>query len=217
MMGPPMTPIDVLHQTPQPIDETSLPGRVVLLMQGGGAPGSYQAGVYQALHEAGIEPDWVIGTSIGAINGAIIAGNRPEDRLARLRQFWDGAACRDRWPPIGLYAAAGDSFRKLEMMVHGFPGFFKPHGGAGARRHVPLGAESASYYSTAPLHASLAKLIDLSYLNEKHVRLSVGTVNVRAGDLHYFSNRDASLSAEHVMASAALPPAFPAVRIDGES
>jgi NTE family protein len=198
-------------------EPSALPGQVVLVLQGGGALGSYQAGVYQALHEAGIEPDWVIGTSIGAINGAIIAGNRPEDRLARLREFWDGATYRDRWPPIGLYAGAGDSFRKLEIMVHGIPGFFKPQGGAWLSPHAPLGAESASYYSTAPLNASLSKLIDFSYLNERRVRLSVGTVNVRAGDLRYFSNRDTSLSVEHVMASAALPPAFPAVRIDGES
>ena len=88
MMGPPMTSTDVLHQTRQPIDKTSLPGPVVLVMQGGGAPGSYQAGAYQALHEAGIEPDWVIGTSIGAINGAIIAGNKVVDRVKRLGEFW---------------------------------------------------------------------------------------------------------------------------------
>lgn len=197
-------------------DVLALPGQVVLVLQGGGALGSYQAGVYQALHEAGIEPDWVVGTSIGAINGAIMAGNRPEDRLVRLREFWDGATYRDRWPPIGLSPSVGDSFSKLEMMVYGIPGFFKPQGSAWISPYLPLGAESASYYSTAPLHASLSRLVDFSYLNEKRVRLTVGTVNVRTGDLRYFSSRDTSLAVEHVMASAALPPAFPAVRIDGE-
>lgn len=194
-----------------------LPGQVVLVLQGGGALGSYQAGVYQALHEVGIEPDWTIGTSIGAINGAIIAGNRPEDRLGRLRAFWDEAASHDPWPSIAPYTSAGDVFRKLETVMYGLPGFFEPRYGAWLGPHMPLGAEFAAYYSTVPLHASLARLIDFSYLNERNARLTVGTVQVGSGELRYFSNRDIELGVQHIMASAALPPAFPAVRIEGEA
>ncbi|MBF6989439.1 patatin-like phospholipase family protein [Cupriavidus sp. IK-TO18] len=200
-----------LRETP------TLPGQVVLVLQGGGALGSYQAGVYQALHETGIEPDWVVGTSIGAINGAMIAGNRPAERLDCLRRFWCGVTRCGLSPLIGPYSAAGDTFHKLTVLINGLPTFFEPQPSAWLSPHVWLGAEVAAYYSPAPLRASLAKLVDFAYLNENHMRLTVGTVNVRSGSLRYFTNRDTTLGLEHVLASAALPPAFPAVRIDGES
>ncbi|WP_273994243.1 patatin-like phospholipase family protein [Burkholderia thailandensis] len=197
--------------------QAALPGQVVLVLQGGGALGSYQAGVYEALHAAGIEPDWIIGTSIGAVNGAIIAGNRTENRLVRLREFWSGAARHEPWPTVAPYAGASNVFRNMWTVAYGLPGFFEPRFAAWFGPHTPLGAESASYYSTAPLEGALAKLIDFPYLNDQHMRLSIATVGVRSGEMRYLSNRDTELRIPHVMASAALPPAFPAVRIDGEA
>ncbi|WP_374704201.1 patatin-like phospholipase family protein [Ralstonia sp. SET104] len=200
-----------------PREDLALPGQVVLVLQGGGALGSYQAGVYQALHEAGIEPDWVIGTSIGAINGAIIAGNPPAERLDRLHRFWDSVTCGVSSPLASTSAAAESALCKLSAVLNGLPGFFRPQPRAWLSPQLQLGPDAAAYYSTAPLRESLATLVDFDYLRERHVRLTVGTVNVRTGNQHYFTNRDTTLTLEHVMASAALPPAFPAVRINGES
>jgi NTE family protein len=178
-------------------------GQVVLVLQGGGALGAYQAGVYQALHEAGIEPDWVIGTSIGAINGALIAGNTVANRLARLRDFWS------RVEQAAPFATAA-------ILAWGIAAFFKPRVPAFGGVHARVGLDHASYYSTAPLRQTLAELVSLECLNAKRTRLTVGAVNVRSGAMRYFDSRDAALGIEHVMASGALPPAFPAIRIDGE-
>jgi len=176
---------------------------VVLVLQGGGALGAYQAGVYEALHEAGIEPDWVIGTSIGAINGALIAGNTAEDRIARLREFWKRV---EQTAPFAI----------ASIFMRGIQPFFVPRALGFGGVHAPVGLDAASYYSTAPLRETLAELVSLECLNAKSVRLTVGAVNVRSGNMRYFDSRDAALSLDHVMASGALPPAFPAVRIDGE-
>ena len=182
-----------------------LPGQVVLVFQGGGALGAYQVGVYEALHEAGIEPDWVIGTSIGAINGAIIAGNRPEERVARLRMLWQ------RFEQAPQFAA----LRYWPTLTFGIPHFFAPRLPAWGGLQAPVGLDAASYYSTAPLRETLASLIDLEVLNAAHPRLTVGAVSVTRGELRYFDSRDAALGLDEVMASAALPPGFPAVRVDG--
>jgi NTE family protein len=175
-------------------------GQIVLVLQGGGALGAYQAGVYEALCGAGIEPDWVIGTSIGAINAALIAGNAPENRLPRLREFWKRV---EQDSPFGNFTT----------FMRGVPAFFVPRplpwGGAQAR----VGLDVASYYSTAPLRQTLSELVDLK---EPAMRLTVGAVNVRTSRMRYFDSRDERLGLEHVMASGALPPAFPAIRIDGE-
>ena len=192
-----------------------LPGQVVLVLQGGGALGAYQAGVYEALHEAGIEPDWVIGTSIGAINGALIAGNRAEQRLDRLHSFWHGvekapAGMFGQWP--ALQAVFGNT----ETVVQGVPGFFAPNPGAWLGSHARLGVEAAAYYSTAPLAKTLCTLVDFDRLAGCEPRLTVGAVNVRSGAMRYFDSRDDSLGVAHVLASGALPPAFAAVRIEGE-
>ena len=189
--------------------------RVALVLQGGGALGAYQVGVYQALHEAGIEPDWVSGVSIGAINAAIIAGNPPETRLERLRIFWERITDRKVW----LYTPEGDVFRKARnassswlTMMHGQPGFFTP------RRPGPwasfAGASDAtSYYDSMPLRETLLELVDFSLINGGGIRFAVGAVNVLTGNFVYFDNAGEEIEPEHVMASGALPPALPMVKI----
>ena len=193
-----------------------LPGQVVLVMQGGGALGAYQVGVYQALHEAGIEPDWVIGTSIGAINGALIAGNAPEHRLERLHEFWARVEQRAGASAFGGIPALGTMLAHMTTMTNGLAPFFSPNPKSWFGPHFRVGLEDAAYYTTAPLRATLAELVDLDYLNDSETRLTVGAVHVSTGEMRYFDSRDEPIGLEHIMASGALPPAFPAVRIDGE-
>jgi NTE family protein len=191
-------------------------GQITLVFQGGGALGAYQAGVYEALHEAGIEPDWIIGTSIGAINAGIIAGNKPEHRLERLREFW--ARVRHPVPVTSMSAMpfVGGSFAAMSAITSGIPGFFKPNPMAFLGSKMPLGADNAGYYSTAPLEKTLTALVDPDCLNAQAPRLTVGAANVSSGAMRYFDSSKEALTIRHVMASGALPPAFPAVRIDGE-
>ena len=193
-----------------------LPGQVVLVLQGGGALGAYQVGVYQALHEAGIEPDWVIGTSIGAINAALIAGNAPEQRLERLRSFWAGVEQRAGAGLDGLIPGLGNAFANLSTLMQGIPTFFSPNPASWLGQHAPLGVESAAHYTTGPLRQTLDGLVDFTRINARGTRLTVGAVNVNSGEMRYFDSRDEPICVEHVMASGALPPAFPAVRVDGE-
>ena len=187
-----------------------------LVLQGGGALGAYQAGVYQALQEAGIEPDWVIGTSIGAINASLIAGNPPEMRLERLREFW----LRVRHGPfaqvLGTAPLLGPWAANALTISGGVRGFFEPNPWAFAGMQVPIGAELAGYYSTRPLERTLEKLTDEKLLNAGRPRLTVGAANLRTAEMHYFDSRHMLLSVKHVMASGALPPAFPAIRIGDE-
>ena len=192
-----------------------LPGQVVLVLQGGGALGAYQVGVYQAMHEAGVEPDWIIGTSIGAINGAIIAGNRVEDRFGRLAAFWKGLQ-RDRHTALPWWPSAGNPLANLATFTNGIPGFFEPNPQALWGLQAQVGAERAAFYVTAPLRDTLLDLIDFDLLNSGKVRLSLGAVGVANGEMRYFDSREENIKLEHVMASGALPPAFPAVRINGE-
>jgi len=202
-------------QAPSVFDKSAL-GQIVLVLQGGGALGAYQAGVYQALDEAGIEPDWVIGTSIGAINAGIIAGNTRENRLPRLREFWSrmrhGALTKmaSSIPGWGTLAA------NAMTATTGVKGFFEPNPWAMMTGVVPMAPESAAFYSTAPLLKTLSDLIDIDVLNACTTRLTVGAAHVQTGEMRYFDSRDAALSLKHIMASGALPPAFPAVRIDGD-
>ena len=193
-----------------------LPGQVVLVLQGGGALGAYQVGVYTALHEAGIEPDWVIGTSIGAINAALIAGNPAERRLARLHAFWDSVEQRAGVGAPELFPGFANTIANVTTMARGLAPFFGPNPASWFGPHFPVGVESAAYYTTEPLRETLADLVDFDYVNGRSVRLTVGAVNVRNGEMRYFDNRDESIRLEHVMASGALPPAFPAVRVDGD-
>ncbi|MYM94227.1 patatin-like phospholipase family protein [Duganella vulcania] len=187
-----------------------MPGQVVLALQGGGALGAYQVGVYQAMHEAGVEPDWVIGTSIGAINGAIIAGNEPRYRMDRLRQFWH----RMEQNALG-FSFMPRALANAVTMGQGIPAFFEPNLSSWWNPDAKVGIEHASFYQTAPLRTTLDTLVDFDYINDRRTRLTVGAVNARTGAMRYFDSRKEALGASHVMASGALPPAFPSVRIDG--
>ncbi len=189
------------------IDEIKALGQTVLVLQGGGALGAYQAGVYQALHEAGIAPDWVIGTSIGAINAALIAGSAPSERLDRLNEFWRRVEHGQFMPAMA---------RNFLAVASGIPAFFRPNAAAFFSPHSTLGSESAGYYSVDPLRETLGDLIDLDQLNGGETRITLGAVNVATSEMRYFDSRDMPLDLRHVLASGALPPAFPAIRIDGE-
>jgi NTE family protein len=189
--------------------------QVVLVFQGGGALGAYQGGVYQALHEAGLEPDWIIGTSIGAINAGLIAGNEPDNRLPRLQEFWRRMTQRDIWN-ASPWPGLSDTVSYWNTVLGGIPGFFEPNPMAFMGAHVPLGTDSAGFYSTRPLMNTLEELIDFSLISKVSPRLTVGAAHVRTSEMRYFDSRECEITASHIMASGALPPAFPAVRIDGE-
>ena len=199
------------HQT-----ESKLPGQVVLVLQGGGALGSYQAGVYQALHEASIEPDWIIGTSIGAINGSLIAGNRREDRIPKLEEFWKRVESHPTLDFGGASAGVSHAFANWSVFVGGIPAFFKPNLLAHWGTDLPIGADRAGYYSTMPLEKTLSELVDFERINRDGPRFTVGAAHVRTSEMRYFDSRMSEISVKHILASGALPPAFPAVRIDGE-
>jgi NTE family protein len=192
-------------------------GQIVVVFQGGGALGAYQAGVYQALHEAGIEPDWIIGTSIGAINAGLITGNEPQNRLSALEEFWQRMAHKSflhAWPGWERMAQAMSNWQTIS---NGIPAFFEPNPLAFCGPHIPLGADNAGYYSTAPLQRTLLELIDFSRVNRCKPRLTVGAARVRTSQMQYFDSRETEIGVKHIMASGALPPAFPAIRIDGEA
>ncbi len=186
-------------------------------MQGGGALGSYQAGVYEALAAAAIAVDWVAGISIGAVNAAIIAGNPPERRVARLRAFWDGVT--SGLPSFPIWP--GDRTREAVHLwsagwvaAAGIPGFFFPR--LVPPMLAPAGSPAAlSFYDSSPLTATLDALIDWDLLNDGPVRLSVGAVELESGNFHYFDTRERRIDARHIMASGALPPGLPPVEIDG--
>ncbi|MBA3516917.1 MAG: DUF3734 domain-containing protein [Rhizobiales bacterium] len=187
-------------------------------MQGGGALGSYQAGVYEALASSAYLPDWVAGISIGAINAAIIAGNAPENRVARLRSFWEEITAPTAWWPSGLTGPLAMWQQKASAqsaLLFGQPGFFAPRS---ALDWFSLD-KATSYYDTKCLKSTLERLVDFDRINspsDKEMRFSVGAVNVRTGRFVYFDSEEISIRPEHVMASGALPPGFPPVEIDGE-
>jgi NTE family protein len=184
---------------------STLPERVVLVLQGGGALGAFQLGVAEALTEAGIQPDWIVGTSIGALNGAILAGNPPDRRIERLAAFWDGMArssVADAW---GWLPAAASAWRRMEAMTAGVPGLYGPRFGVGG-----------AAYDTAPMRRSLDALLDIECLNAGAPRLTVGAVSVTRGRMRYFDTASQRIDVDHIMASAAIAPAFPAVEVDGD-
>lgn len=199
-----------------PARSASYDKNVALVLQGGGALGSYQAGVYEALAASEYRPDWVAGISIGAINAALIAGNTPETRIARLRDFWEEiTAPTALWPADldGSFATWQQKAAAFSAMMFGQPGFFAPqdmHNWLSPKKPV-------SYYSTEALKGTLERLVDFERINHpKEMRFSVGAVNVRTGRFTYFDSEEITIRPEHVMASGALPPGFPSVEIDGE-
>ena len=204
--------------TSTPLNPAGL--RIVLVLQGGGALGAYQAGVYQALHEHELVPDWVVGTSIGAINAAILAGNPKQQRLAKLQQFWQRVSHRDS---VDL-ARLSDPQRRstiwlatLDAMVRGVPGFFKPRLFSPFAAGLAVPPEQASFYSTDELAQTLGELVDFDYLNtDQAMRLTVNALRVKCGSLTQFDSNAEPITADHIRASGALPPGFPGVRIDGD-
>ena len=202
---------------------------VALVLQGGGALGAYQAGVVEALADAGIAPHWIAGISIGALNAAIIAGNPPKERVAKLHAFWD-TICRPPFlpAPLSLPPLEGASWplavqlgmsgiAALRALFEGQAGFFLPRVPAPPFAPWRRGPGMASWYDTAPLRSTLERLVDFDRINDpRAMRVSVGAVNVHTGNFAYFDNTQRKLGPEHFMASGALPPGFPAVEIDGE-
>jgi len=192
--------------------------RVALVLQGGGALGAYQVGVYQALAEARCEPNWISGVSIGAINSAIIAGNAPRNRLSRLESFWQIISGRKIW----AYTPEGDVFRdmrnrtsSLMTLLMGQPGFFQTRP-VNPWLQLPGADGATSFYDSSTLRSTLENLVDFDLLNSGAMRLSVGAVNVRTGNFVYFDTEKQRIGPEHIMASGALPPALPPVKIEGE-
>ncbi len=208
----------VVHQSAGTAREPAkLPGQVVLVFQGGGALGAYQGGVYQALHETGIEPNWVVGTSIGAIAGAIIAGNEVGSRLDRLHEFWDRLERKPVWSD-SLFSHMGDNAAAyFTTMVNGISGYYSPNPAvAFGGLKAAVGVENAAFYKIDDLRKTVSGVVDFERINAKQTRLTVGAVNVRTGKMHYFDSRSLPITLDHVLASGALPPGFPAIRIDGD-
>jgi NTE family protein len=195
----------------------------VLVLQGGGALGSYQAGAFQALCRQEFEPEWIAGISIGAINAAIIAGNSPETRIDRLKEFWEMVSAPVPWNPVVHSDHGRSAFNEASatlIATFGVPGFFTPRIPP-ALLWPPGHPEAQSYYDTAPLKRTLERLVDFDRINDLKCRLSVGAVSVTSGNFRYFDNVEFArqgkrIGPEHIMASGALPPGFPAVVIDGE-
>ncbi|MGF6776247.1 patatin-like phospholipase family protein [Paraburkholderia sp. GAS334] len=190
----------------------------VVVLQGGGALGAYQAGVYAGLAECGVEPDWIAGVSIGAINAALIAGNPSARRVERLRAFWERASARSPFIPPAVFDPIRPFFNLVSAastVAFGVPGFFTPRFPAPLTAHED-DIKALSLYDTRPLKATLEELVDFDLVNSNGIRLSLGAVNVRSGNSMYFDSSKMRIGPEHVMASGALPPGFPAVEIDGE-
>ena len=196
--------------------------QIALLLQGGGALGAYQAGVYEALAEADLHPDWVAGISIGAINSAIIAGNPPKRRVDALREFWNAVSTSPFGIPYFRHVKYDDTqhqllnqVRAMGVLLFGAPNFFVPRMPSPAV-WPPSSPDKASYYDNTPLRATLERLIDFDRINAGEMRFSVGAVEVRSGNFIYFDTTTHKIGFEHIAASGSLPPGFPATKIGDE-
>ncbi|MEO8059879.1 MAG: patatin-like phospholipase family protein [Burkholderiales bacterium] len=200
------------HPNPNPQEDC------ILVLQGGGALGAYQAGVFESLVKTWREPSWVAGISIGAINAALIVGNPVSRRVERLRAFWELVSSSLAAPALGQGIGSREGLNEASAtqgMLFGVPGFFKPR--FPPAPFQPRGTpEAISYYDTTPLRETLENMVDFDRINSGAMRLSVGAVNVRTGNFQYFDSARQKLDARHIMASGALPPGFAPVEIDGE-
>ncbi len=190
----------------------------ILVLQGGGALGAYQAGAYEALAKEGHEPEWLAGISIGAINSAIIAGNTPENRVKQLRAFWNKVSSGLQgvsWIPGEQGRTMFNELSSLSASMFGVPGFFSPRL-VSPFLSWPGSPNALSFYDTSPLRDTLMELVDFDMINSGKTRLSVGAVNVKTGNFRYFDTKTERLTVDHILASGALPPGFPPVLIDGE-
>jgi NTE family protein len=191
-------------------------GQIVLVLQGGGAHGAYHAGVYEALHEAGFEPDWIIGTSIGAVNGALIAGNAPDKRLDRLVEFWRRMSQNQVFDLAASLPLIGRRLPSWLALMSGVDDFFAPNplGFLGPQARIPI--DRAGLYSTRPLERPLAEMVDFSRIGQSSPRLTVGAAHIKNGGMRYFDSRDTNLTIKHILASGAMPPAFTPISIEDE-
>ncbi|MFC3569836.1 DUF3734 domain-containing protein [Paracoccus simplex] len=205
-----------------PDTDKERPEKIVLVLQGGGALGAYQAGAYEALCRSGQQPEWLAGISIGSINAALIAGNPPKRRLGALRRFWEAVTgapwllghCFEGGPLADPMRAFCNESRATLSTMLGAPGFFRPRL-PDLFSFLPGLMRQTNWYDTSPLRATLLELVDFAYLNEAGPRLSVCAVDVQTGNFTCFDSRETSITVDHIMASGALPPGFPAVEIDG--
>ncbi|MGR3803046.1 patatin-like phospholipase family protein [Marinibacterium profundimaris] len=191
--------------------------KTVLVLQGGGALGAYQCGVAETLGAANTPVDWVAGISIGAINSALIAGNAPEDRIPAMRSFWERITSISK--PFDFWTAwhprrMANNMSAFRTTITGAPGFFQLRIPSASLR-APGTPGAHSFYDTAPLRDTLLELVDFDRINNDGCRLSVGAVNVETGNMTWFDSHETEIRPEHIMASGALPPGFPAVEIDG--
>jgi NTE family protein len=215
--------MDIMDTSVSTSARTPANAQRVLVLQGGGALGSYQAGAFQALCHAGFEPEWIAGISIGAINAAIIAGNEPEKRVPRLKEFWEMVSAPVPWNPVVKSDRGRTVFNETSaalIATFGVPGFFTPRLPP-ALLWPPGSPQAQSYYDTSPLKKTLEHLVDFDRINDLKCRLSVGAVSVTSGNFRYFDNLEFKklgkrIGPEHIMASGALPPGFPSIVIEGE-
>ena len=215
----PATPDTPAVRTPPRAAKPWQDRKRVLVLQGGGALGSYQGGVCEGLNRMGLSPSWVTGISIGAINAALIAGNPPERRVARLRQFWEQASSGYFFSPMrdaSFGRAAINQMSAAYIAMFGSPGFFAPRF-PGPMLAPEGSAEALSLYDTTPLRRTLEALVDFDRINRKETRLSVGAVDIETGNNVVFDNTKMTIGPEHIMASGALPPGFPPVWIEGRA
>lgn len=189
---------------------------VVYALQGGGALGAYQVGAYQALLEHGLDPDWVTGISIGSLNAAIIAGNERDQRVPRLRQFWEAITRRQEpWDRVSNpFSNFTTAFQFAQTCMFGLPNFFRPWAMPPMLSH-PGSSAATSYYNTAPLRETLQELVDFGVIARGDCRLTLGSTKIFGGELKFFDSTESTLRMDHVLASGSYPPSFPSIEIDG--
>lgn len=189
--------------------------KIVFVFQGGGALGPFQVGGVESLQEHGYDPEMVVGISIGGMNAAIVAGNPPEKRVAQLKKFWKKITVDIPLPhtPFMGLAKVHNYWGAQHALINGQPGFYKPkHLSTWAMNHsLP---DQLSFYDTEPLRQTLHEVIDFDYLNAGHVRLCLGVTDLASGDFKFFDSAKEVITADHIMASGALPPGFPAIKIN---